>query len=241
MKKAFEILDEDDDIIVVNKGAHALSIPDRFDPTLPNLRDILIKKYGEIYVVHRLDKETTGVMVFAKTSEAHSTLSASWADGEVKKNYLALTLRPAESKGTITASLQEHPHKKGQYITSVNGKSAHTTYEVIEAWQRYALLKVSILTGRTHQIRAHMKHIGAPLLVDQKYGVSDEFYLSSIKKVKYKRNQEVRPLLQRSSLHAHQLILAHPSTKKQTIYEAPLHKDMKAVVYQLNKKASKEI
>ena len=114
MKKAYEIIHEDEDIVVINKAAHTLSIPDRFDPTLPNLRELLTKRYGEIYVVHRLDKETTGVMVFAKNSDAHSALSASWADGEVEKNYLALTMRPRESSGTITAQLEEHPQKKGQ-------------------------------------------------------------------------------------------------------------------------------
>ncbi len=238
MKKAFEIIHEDEDIVVINKSANVLSIPDRFDPTIPNLRDILIQKYGEIFVVHRLDKETSGVMIFAKHGEAHSFLSDSWKEGKVKKIYLALTLRPHESSGTITAPLEEHPRKPGQYITSVNGKSAHTTYDIIESWDRYALLKVDILTGRTHQIRAHMKHIGAPLLVDKKYGMSEAFYLSSIKRVKYRREQEERPLLQRSSLHAHQLIIDHPKSKVRATYEAPIHKDMKAVIYQMNKKSN---
>ncbi len=236
MKKAFKITYEDEDIVVINKRPHVLSIPDRFDPTLPNLRDLLAKVSEEVYVVHRLDKETSGIMIFAKNSAAHSSLSTSWEEGQVKKNYLALTLHPRESSGTITASLKENPQKKGQYITSVNGKSAHTSYEVIASWQRYALLKIAIMTGRTHQIRVHMKHIGAPLMVDKKYGISDAFYLSSLKKVKYNRDQEERPLLSRSSLHAHQLILPHPRTKKMMTFEAELQKDMKAVVYQLNKK-----
>ncbi len=235
MRKPYAVIHEDDHIVVVDKKAHTLSVPDRFDPTKPNLRDLLISRYGQIYVVHRLDMETSGVMVFAKDEESHAHLSDQFENRKVVKTYLALCQHPVENSGTIHTHIAESKSKKGMYIASLKGKEALTDYKVIKSLDRYALVALRIHTGRTHQIRVHMKHIGAPLITDSKYGLSATFYLSQIKKLKFNRDQEERPLMSRSSLHSHQLTIIHPKTEVKASFESPLHKDMKAVVFQLEK------
>ncbi len=240
MRKPYEVIHEDDTIVIINKKAHVLSIPDRFDPTKPNLSGLLRSRYGEIYVVHRLDMETSGIMVFAKTEEAHAHLSEQFESRSIIKKYLALCQHPSEPSGTIHTSITEHRTKKNMYIASLKGKEALTDYEVIKSLDRYALVSLRIHTGRTHQIRVHLKHIGAPLITDKKYGLSSEFFLSQIKRIKFQRDKEESPLISRSALHSSTLTLTHPKTLKLETYEAPLPKDIKAVVYQLEKVINKK-
>ncbi len=235
MRKPYAVIYEDDQIVVVDKKAHTLSVPDRFDASKPNLRDLLSSRYGQIYVVHRLDMETSGIMVFAKDDVSHAHLSEQFENRKVIKTYLALCQHPAERSGTIHTHIAESKSKKGMYIAALKGKEALTDYKVVKSLDRYALVSLRIHTGRTHQIRVHMKHIGAPLITDSKYGLSPNFFLSQIKKLKFNRNKEERPLMSRSSLHSHQLTITHPKTGVESTWEAPLHKDMKAVVFQLEK------
>ena len=236
MKKSFAILYEDDAIIVLNKSGHVLSVEDRYDPTRPNLRAMLLRRYGEIYLVHRLDMETSGVMVFARTKEAHSHLSMQFQNHEVKKLYHALCLAPQADEGTIEIGLAEDHKSKGKYIPSKIGKHAYSTFTVLKRLDRYALVEIGIKTGRTHQIRVHLKHIGAPLLTDRKYGLSDAFYLSEIKKIRLKKDQQEKALISRTSLHSYHLEFKHPVSNEIVLFNAPLHKDMKAVLFQLEKK-----
>ena len=229
-----EIIYEDDDLIAVNKPANVLTVPDRFDQTLKNLRTILQKKYGEIFIVHRLDKETSGIMLFARNAEAHKVLNEAFSGREVDKTYLAIAQKPGLSSGTIEENIAESTKLPGRYEIKSKGKSAITKYNVIEVFKNYALLEVKILTGRTHQIRVHLKHIGAPLLVDSKYGMADAFYLSSIKRLRKRPSQE-RPLISRCSLHAYKIELIHPTTGKSVSFTAEPPKDMKATLNQMRK------
>lgn len=233
--KGFTIIYEDNDIVVVDKKAHVLTIQDRYDATKPNLRAILTKKYGSIFVVHRLDLETSGLLIFAKNEESHAHLSAQFQERKVEKIYLALCQRPFQESGKIEAPITEHKTRKGQYIASLKGKEASTEYKVLKELNQFALVELQIHTGRTHQIRVHLKHIGAALMVDSKYGLFSEFKLSQIKKIKFRRDQEERPLLSRSALHSARLTITHPKSTERMTFEAPLHKDMKAVVFQLEK------
>jgi len=235
MRKPFAIIYEDDEIIVLDKAARVLTLPDRFDPIKPNLRALLLKMYGDIYVVHRLDVETSGVMVFAKNEKSHAHLSEQFQNRSVNKVYQALTQYPHEDEGIVEIGIEEHRTKKGKYIASLEGKESKTSYKVIKKIHHFALVELTIHTGRTHQIRVHMKHIGAPLLTDKKYGLYEAFYLSQIKKLKFNRDKVERPLLSRSSLHSARLSFTHPTTGAKSTYEAPLHKDMKAVIFQLEK------
>ena len=230
-----DIIYEDNDIVVINKPPLLLSVPDRFNSNIPNLKSILRNRYGEIWVAHRLDRETSGVLVFAKNEQSHKLLNEQFREGTTEKIYFALTIMPNETEGTIENFLAESEQKPGIYVVAKKGKKAITDYKVEESFKKYALMKLRIHTGRTHQIRVHMKYIGAPLLTDEKYGLSKEFFLSEVKKYRRDKNEEERPLLSRTSLHAYSLKLTHPVTLKEMQFEAELPKDMKAVIQQFRK------
>lgn len=231
-----EILFEDEHLIILNKPAGVLSIGDRFNPSKPNLRAMLRKEYGDIFVVHRLDLETSGSIVYAKSEEVHRELSLAFENQQVEKIYHAICLNPRESSGSITEPIMESSRIRGHYVVHRDGKSAVTHYKVLKTWGTYSLLECHIETGRTHQIRVHMKHIGAPLLVDDKYGVSNNFYLSAIRK-KYKRGkfEEETPLVGRSTLHARTLAFLHPVINQHVAVTAEYPKDIRALIYQFDK------
>ena len=161
MRKSYEIIYTDDDIVVLNKAGHVLTIEDRFDPTRKNLRSMLINRFGTIYVVHRLDLETSGVIVFAKNELAHKHLQHQFEARSVNKIYQAISRMPKKENGVIQDQIIESNSKKGSYKTGSGGKSAQTEYKVLQKYGPYALLELKILTGRTHQIRVHLQSIGA--------------------------------------------------------------------------------
>jgi len=231
------ILKEDNDYVFINKVSGLLSVPDRFDADIPNLKAMLREHYGEIYVVHRLDRDTSGVIVFAKNEIAHKALSEHWQENKVTKNYIAITANiPPSDLGIIEAPIAEIQSKKGNYAVSNLGKAAVTHYEIKETFGEYALLDIRLETGRTHQIRVHLAYIGCPLVVDPAYGYQDAFYLSSIKKKKInlKKGMVERPLVSRTPLHA--CHLSFSLSGKDYSVEAPIPKDIKALRYQLEKR-----
>lgn len=234
-----DVLHEDEHLVVVNKPADVLSVPDRHDPELPNLKHILAERLGLIMPVHRLDRPTTGVLVFARTAEAHRALSMQFEARDVEKVYLALvdgTPDPAE--GEIDAPIAPNLGKVGQMMVSNRGgKVARTDYKVMEELGKFSLVGVQIFTGRTHQIRVHLAYIGYPLIVDPFYGKRSEFMLSELKGRRYNKGKhEVeRPLLSRVPLHASKLGFTHPATGEFMRFDAELPKDMRAMVKQLGK------
>lgn len=235
--KKLEIIHEDEHIVVINKPAGILSVPDRFDVTIPNIQAHLAHIYGKIYVVHRIDKDTSGVLLFAKTEAAHKHYSLAFQEREVEKYYLAIInghLTPTE--GLIDHPIAESLTQRGKYVIHRAGKESRTSYFVQSTWGQYSLVEVQIHTGRTHQIRVHLNHIGHPLLVDHLYGNRTEFFLSEIKGRKYNksRHEEERPLLHRQPLHASRLVVPSMEDTRQT-FEADLPKDMRAVINQMEK------
>lgn len=233
-----EVLFEDDDLLIVNKPAGLLVVPDRFNADLPSLSKLLEKKAGgRVWVVHRLDRDTSGVICFAKNEAAHRYLSICFQERDVNKFYAGLVngvVIPEE--GRIENYLAEHPANNGKMIVARKGKLAVTDYRVVEQWPLYALLQFQIHTGRTHQIRVHMKSIGHPLVCDELYGDGRPFKLSTIKK-KFRlseKDEEERPLLSRMALHAYKLEFAKEDGTH-IVAEAPLPKDIAACVSQLNK------
>jgi RluA family pseudouridine synthase len=235
---AYEILFEDESLIAVNKAAQVLSIPDRHRPELTNIYALLLEKYGEIYIVHRIDKDTSGVLLFAKTAAAHKSLSEQFEDRTTVKLYKALVIGcPFEEEGRIEAGIAHHPTQLGLMCVSSKGKESITEYRVLEKFKNYSLLECNILTGRTHQIRVHLKHIGHPLVVDFQYGGKESFFLSEFKKRKFnlgKWEEEV-PMLSRVPLHAYSLTFNHPVSGEQMTLTAEMPKDMRAVLSQLAK------
>ncbi len=233
-----DILFEDDDIIAVNKPSGMLVIPDRYDTNQPSLNKLLEAKLKQqIWVIHRIDRDTSGIICFAKNEQAHKYFSKLFMEREMKKYYTGLVvgrLTPAE--GTIDKPIIEHPAISGKMITAKKGKASVTDYKVLEEWPLYSLVQFRIHTGRTHQIRVHSQSIGHPIVCDSLYGDGKPFFLSAIKK-KYRLsdNEETeRPLLSRLALHASKLEFKKEDGTEITI-QAPLPKDIAACVNQLNK------
>ena len=241
MIKAEHIIFENEDFIVINKPPGLLSIPDREGKEI-SLKNILLEKYGQIYTVHRLDRHTSGVIVFAKNERAHKDFSQKFEDRQTEKYYTGIAIGcPANRQGTVNARIAEHSVKRGMMIIHQRGKEALTDFEVIADFGAYAWMRFRIHTGRTHQIRIHMKEIGHPLVCDDLYGDGKPLLLSSIKSKKFKLSKselEERPLLNRLALHAHILRLTGLNGEKFE-WEAPIPKDLRATVSQLEKWRSK--
>jgi len=232
-----DIIYEDNDLVIVNKPAGMLVIPDRFDSEQPSLNKLLQARYGNIFVVHRLDRDTSGVICFARNEPAHKYLSMLFQEREVDKFYAGIvTGIVSPEEGRIESPIAEHPAIKGKMIVAKKGKDSVTDYKVVEQWPLYALVQFQLHTGRTHQIRVHMQSIGHPLVCDELYGDGKPFLLSSVKR-KYKlgdKEENERPLLSRLALHAYRLVFVKEDGTEINA-EAPLPKDMAATVNQLNK------
>jgi len=227
---------ENDDFIALNKPSGLLSIPDREGREI-SLKVLLKEKYANIFTVHRLDRDTSGILIFAKNEEAHKHFSQQFEERRTEKIYTGLVMgTPVVKKETINSPIAEHPSKKGFMTIHRQGKESITDYEVLEEFGQFSWLKFRIHTGRTHQIRIHMKDIGDPLVCDELYGDDKPILLSSLKtRFKLsKKEEEERPVLKRLALHAFQLKV----TDREGILhelEAPLPKDLKALLQQLRK------
>lgn len=234
------IIAETENWVAVNKPSGLLSIPDRMGKDI-SLKAILKEAYGDIYTVHRIDKDTSGLIIFAKNEVAHKHLSRQFEDRQTRKIYQGLVIgSPAESAGSLDASIMEHPALNGTMIIHRKGKEALTDYTVLEDFGIYSFLEFRIHTGRTHQIRVHMKDMGHPIVCDSLYGDGKPLLLSSIKsKFKLSKEElEERPIMGRLALHAFQL--SFTDLGENTIdLEAPLHKDMRATLQQLGKRKRK--
>lgn len=253
MKISEFIIFEDNDYVALNKPSGLLSIPDRKGTDI-SLKVLLKEKYGDIFIVHRLDKETSGLIVFAKNEAAHRHLSIQFELRQTKKIYQGLVIGSLlDKKGTINYPIKEHPALNGTMIVHRNarppacagtdgdapvgrGKESLTDYEVLEDFGIFSWLQFQIHTGRTHQIRVHMKEKGHPIVCDALYGDGKPVLVSALKS-KYnlsKEEEEERPILNRLALHAFQLSFKNLQGKLIEL-EAPLPKDIRATLQQLTK------
>jgi len=234
-----KILFEDDDLLVVNKPAGLLTIPGRQGSV--SLREAIAhvtRTERSLRLVHRLDRQTSGVLILTKTLHAQRGLSKQFRNRDVEKDYLAIVRgRPEAEQGLIDAPLTLHsPHRHRMIVPSRRGKPSQTQWSVLERWAGMALLRCRPLTGRQHQVRVHLAHVGLPLLVDELYGRCAAFYLSEIKSdYRPSRGHEERPLIARLSLHAERITFTHPSRAEQMSLEAPPPKDFRAALTQLRK------
>jgi 23S rRNA pseudouridine1911/1915/1917 synthase len=234
------ILYEDDDLLVLDKAAGMVvhPAPGHSQSTLVNAllahcRDSLsgiggVKRPG---IVHRLDKETSGLMVVAKNDFTHHGLSAQFANRTLSRSYQALVWGvPSPKQGTIEKNIGRSPHNRQKMaVVSKGGKPATTHYNVLkkyvskmDATQRVSLVQCDLQTGRTHQIRVHMTHIGHPLLGDPLYGripkhAKKAFDLEIIE-------------FPRQALHAFELRFIHPRTEKSMVFQAPLPEDIEQLI-----------
>lgn len=225
---------EDDCLIAVNKPSMLLSIPDREGKEI-SLKQILQNKYDEIFTVHRLDKATSGVIVFAKKESTHKELSQLFENRATEKIYNGLVngaLLPEHGK--IDAPIMQHSSGTKMLI-SEKGKQSLTEYKVLEKFKRFSWAEFNIHTGRTHQIRVHAQYIGNSIVCDEIYGDGNPVYLSALKH-KYnlsKKEESEKPILARLALHA--ASLKFNLSNKEYFFEAPLPKDLKALLQQLRK------
>jgi 23S rRNA pseudouridine1911/1915/1917 synthase len=230
------ILLEDDALIAINKPAGLLVLPDRYNTKLHNLYNLLKDTFGSIYIVHRIDKYTSGVVLFAKSPETHAVLNTAFEGKQVEKKYYTIVMGvPATETGSIDLPIIENSYgDRRMRVDEKKGKESHTDFRIIERFENYTSVEARPHTGRMHQIRIHFSAIGLPILADPIYGSGQGFFLSSIKK-KYREKGEEKPLISRTALHACSLSLQHPVTGDKIELKVSLPKDMEAVIKALRK------
>ncbi len=238
MKKGLQVLAETDHWIAVNKPAGLLSVPDR-EGKEESLKTQLQQRLGKIWPVHRLDRDTSGVILFAKNEDTHRYLSMRFEQRTVQKRYGGLVIgKPLPLEDSITSPIKEHHAQLGKMVTHRNGKPSQTNYIVAEEFAPYSWVLFEPITGRTHQIRVHMQSIGFPLVCDTLYGDGLPLYLSRLKpgyKIS-KHEESERPLLNRLALHAMELIFTDADGKQITL-QAELPKELQVTLLQLRKYA----
>lgn len=235
------IVCEDDDMIIINKQADMVVHPARSNThgTIVNAlafySDKLSSGLGEFRpgIVHRLDKNTTGIMVVAKNDAAQWKIAKQFERRQVNKTYLAVVHGvPELTADRISAPLGVHPRTREKYaIRPKNGKEAITFYEVIESFRGFSLLKLTPKTGRTHQIRVHLLYIKHPIVADDMYGGK----LVYPWQLKDAESAVEEPVISRVALHASTLEFKHPTTEKMVKFEAPLPEDMQNLLDLLRK------
>ena len=238
------VLFEDEHLLALDKPAGLLTSPDRYDSQRPNLMKLLhaaiaagkpwARERGLNYLMnaHRLDFETSGVILLAKSKSVLVALADLFGSEKPLKQYTALAQgTPAEEKFEVEARLAPHPARTGLIrVDPKNGKRARTMFAVLEKFSGWTLLRCQPLTGRTHQIRVHLRHAGLPAAGDELYG-GKPLRLSQLKPgYRLKRGQEERPLISRVALHAEQLNLPHPVTGASLTITAPWPKDLKVAM-----------
>lgn len=230
------VLYEDDSLLVVAKPSGLLVLPDRYDKEQPNVYHCCLQEFGQVFIVHRIDRETSGILLLAKTAEAHAALNMSFQNREVQKAYLALSKgETAQPEGIVDLPLREHSGRRAMMVVDEKrGKPSMTRYRVLERLRGFSWVEAKPVTGRTHQVRVHLKEIGLPIVGDPLYGDGAPLLLSGIKK-NYRGKGEERPLIERTALHAFSLVFEHPLTGRQISCDAPLPKDMKATLQRLRK------
>ncbi len=227
---ALDILYEDSDILVLNKPAGLVVHPGAGNPTGTLVNALLhhdpsLDKLPRAGIVHRLDKDTSGVMVVAKTLPAHTKLIELLSDRDVHRQYLAVVSGALVSGGTANAPIDRHPRDRIRQAVREDGREAVTHFRLRERFRNHTLLECRLETGRTHQIRVHMQHLKHPIIGDPLYG-------GSLKLPKGATEDLIQVLrsFKRQALHAEQLSFEHPITGEEMKFEAPMPADMKALV-----------
>ena len=224
------IIYEDEDIIIIDKPVGLVVHPGAGNPdkTLVNAllyHDSKLNTLPRAGIIHRLDKDTAGLLVIARSLEAHNTLVKAMQAREIKREYEAIVQGVMISGGTIEAPIARHPKHRTQMAIVQSGKPAVTHYRIIKKYRAHTHLRIQLETGRTHQIRVHFQHINYPLIGDKTYikrlrlpsGVSENL-------------KKAITHFPRQALHATQLELSHPISGKVMRWESPLPEDLKNLI-----------
>jgi 23S rRNA pseudouridine1911/1915/1917 synthase len=234
----FGILHQDDEIIVVNKPANLVVHPAAGHDTgtlvngLLNI-DSALEQLPRAGIVHRLDKDTTGIMVVARTLKAHASLVDQLQQRLVKREYVAITQGVVTAGRTIETGIARHPQNRKKMSVQAYGKTAITHFQVIEKFPHHSLIKVQLETGRTHQIRVHMAHLRYPLLGDLMYGGRQRIPAGISAKLVGQLSE-----FKRQALHAQRLSFDHPGSGQHCSFEAPVPEDFQNILDTLRESAN---
>jgi RluA family pseudouridine synthase len=227
----------DEHLLAVNKPAGLPVLPDGYDPDVPHVRSLFEPLFGSLWVVHRLDKDTSGVLLLARNSEAHRGLNTQFEQRRTHKIYHALVKgSPTWDEEHITLPLLPDGDRNHRTLVDhEHGKPSSTYLKVLQRMNTYTLVEARPETGRTHQIRVHLASTGFPIAADPLYGDGEPLFLSHLRNDYRKGKGLERPLLARLGLHAYSLQFEHPALVETMQLEAAYAKDFGAVVTQLSK------
>jgi len=217
-----DILYQDEALLVVNKPGGLSTLPDGYNPSLPHVKSLLEQQVGRLWIVHRLDKETSGVLLLARSAEAHRTLNTQFEQHQVSKIYHALvTGNPEWQEQTINLPLQPNGDRSHRtVIDHEDGKPALTQLKVLERFSHYCLVEAAPETGRTHQIRVHLSSVGLyivgdKLYADRKRDIPPEMASQPLQNVSLSKISTVG-----MGLHARTLEINHPISRHRLKFEA---------------------
>lgn len=240
---SYSIVYKDEDLIIVNKAAGLLVASDRWDADAKRLDKILSEDLfgkdnieNKLFAVHRIDKDTSGLIMYALNANSHKLLNEQFQNQKIEKTYHAIVSgTPLQDEFFSEAKLKadgDNLHRTT--IDEKRGKQSSTKFKILKKFGRFTLIEAKPISGRTHQIRIHLKHLGYSILCDSLYGSREPIFLSNIKRSWRGDKFEERPILNRLALHAECLKFVHPITNKVIEVHAEYAKDMNSLLKQLS-------
>lgn len=207
----------DDHLLLINKPSGLLTLPDGYDSSLPHLKSILEPDYGRLWIIHRLDRETSGIIVLGRSKAAHRHLNTQFEERTVEKIYHALVVgNPTWHEKRVDFPLRPDGDRSHRTIVdNAHGKASLTDFRVLGRFNAFSLLEASPKTGRTHQIRVHLRAIDFPIIGDNLYGEVDH---------------PLHHRLSRLGLHAKSISFTHPHSEVRLTFEAPYPGDFNEVL-----------
>ncbi len=234
-KLPLDIVHQDSAVIILNKPPGVVVHPGAGNPgkTLQNAllaHDPKLKRVPRAGLVHRIDKDTSGLLVVARTVEAQTALVAELSEHAIEREYLAVCTGAMTGGGTVDKPLERHRSHRLKFAVRSDGREAVTHYRIEKRFRQHTLARVRLETGRTHQIRVHMEHIGYPIVGDPLYGGRKRYPKGATPQLR-----EALEKFPRQALHAAKLELTHPKSGKRVTFEAPLPDDMKNLLDMLTR------
>ncbi len=231
------IIHEDEALLVINKPAGLVVHPGAGNPD-STLVNALLHHFSELSllpragIIHRLDKDTSGLLIVARQLEAYNYLSKAMQQRDISREYQAIVNGVMISGDTIDAPIGRHPHHRIKMAIARSGRESITHYRILKRFRAHTHINVKLETGRTHQIRVHMAHINYPIVGDPSYGKQTPFFSKLSEPLKKKLK-----LFKRQALHAYSIRLTHPSTQTEMSWQAPLPNDMSDLLNALQEDA----